>query len=62
MLVSANDDLRSGINRGSKKLVVVRILADSMRQCSRRTNLRMHDDQIENALEIYVGIFNRKFR
>ena len=62
VLVSADDDLRPGINRSSNKLVIVRILADSLRQGCRRAHRRMHNDQIENALDIYAGIFNCEFR
>jgi len=62
VLVSADNNLRPGINRSSKKLVIVRILADSMRRCRRRAHRRMHNDQIENTLDIYVGIFNCELR
>jgi hypothetical protein len=62
VFVAADDDLCSTIKRSSKKLVVVRILADLLRQCGRRANLRTHDDQIENASDIYVGEFICKLR
>ena len=57
MLIPANDDLRAAFNRRSDKHVVVRIFTDSFRHRARRAHLRMHNDKIENALNIYAGEF-----